>query len=150
MKPISFDTTLSSFGNNTGIVVPDEAVKQLGENKRASLMVSVNGYVYQCTPGVMGGKTLISFSSQHREKSGIKGADAIHVELTLATEPRKVEMSEEFLQALQKEDVYNFFQGLSNSLQRYHCDLINSAKSDETKQKRIQKSIELFKRGKKR
>ena len=44
----------------------------------------------------------------------------------------------------------DFFNSLSNSLQRYHCDLINGAKAAETRQRRIGKAIGLFKDGKKR
>jgi len=150
MKSITFDTTLSSFGNNTGIEVPSEVIKQLNAGKRPSLIVKVNGYTYQCAPGIMGGKTLISFSSQHRQNSGLKGGDKIHVELAVAQMPRKIEMSPEFQQGLEQTQTAEFFKSLSNSLQRYHCDLINSAKNEETKSRRIQKAIALFKEGRKR
>ncbi|WP_181445573.1 YdeI/OmpD-associated family protein [Gryllotalpicola protaetiae] len=43
-----------------------------------------------------------------------------------------------------------FFAGLSNSLQRYHVDSINDAKTPETRTKRIDKAISLFREGKKR
>ena len=72
-KWVSFETTLSSFGNNTGIVVPDGDMQALDAGKRPALIVRVNGYEYQNTPGVMNGKTLLSFSSEHRDKSGLKG-----------------------------------------------------------------------------
>lgn len=97
----------------------------------------------------MGGKTLISFNSQHREKSKIQGGDDIHVELTLADTPRKVEMSPDFLKSLENSDTKSFFESLSNSLQRYHCDLINAAKTEETRKRRIKNAVEIFKQGKK-
>ena len=62
----------------------------------------------------------------------------------------KVEMSPEFLHALEESETLDFFNSLSNSLQRYHCDLINKAKAEATKQRRIEKAIGLFKQGKKR
>ena len=43
-----------------------------------------------------------------------------------------------------------FFATLSNSLQRYHLDNINGAKTAETRQRRIEKAISLFREGKKR
>ena len=149
-KWVSFDTTLSSFGNNTGIEIPDEVIESLNAGKRPSLMVRVNGYEYQNTPGVMDGKTMLSFSSENRNKSGLKGGDKIHVELAVSTTQRKVEMSDAFLKALQDSNTLEFFNSLSNSLQRYHCDLINGAKTEETRQRRIDKAINLFKEGKKR
>jgi uncharacterized protein YdeI (YjbR/CyaY-like superfamily) len=39
---------------------------------------------------------------------------------------------------------------LSNSLQRYHCEQVAGAKSDETRQRRIDKAVALFLAGKKR
>jgi uncharacterized protein YdeI (YjbR/CyaY-like superfamily) len=43
-----------------------------------------------------------------------------------------------------------FFDGLSSSLQRYHVDTINEAKTDDTRRRRIDKAISLFAAGKKR
>ena len=37
-----------------------------------------------------------------------------------------------------------FFDRLSNSMQRYHVDNINAAKSADTRQRRIDKAIALF------
>lgn len=149
-KWVSFDTTLSAFGNNTGIEVPEEIIAQLDAGKRPALLVKVNGYEYQNTPGIMNGKTMLSFSAEHRQKTGLAGGDQIHVELAVSTQPREVALSDEFRQALQASNTEQFFNTLSNSLQRYHCDLINGAKTDETRQKRIEKAIGLFKAGKKR
>ena len=42
------------------------------------------------------------------------------------------------------------FEKLSNSLKRYHVDLINGAKSDETRVRRIEKSIATLRAGKPR
>ena len=43
-----------------------------------------------------------------------------------------------------------FFAKLSSSLQRYHVDNINAAKTAETRQRRIDKAISLFRQGKQR
>jgi uncharacterized protein YdeI (YjbR/CyaY-like superfamily) len=43
-----------------------------------------------------------------------------------------------------------FFGRLSNSMQRYHVDNITAAKSADTRQRRIDKSIALFRAGKQR
>ncbi len=149
-KWASFNTTLTAFGNNTGIVVPDEVMEELNAGKRPSLMVRVNGYAYQVTPGVMDGRTMLSFSADHRQQSGLKGGDKVHVELAVATTPREVEMPDDLRKALEESDTWAFFDSLSNSLQRYHCDQINGAKAEETRQRRIEKAVSLFKQGKKR
>lgn len=43
-----------------------------------------------------------------------------------------------------------FFQTLSNSLQRYHVDNVNGAKTADTRQRRIDKAVSLFLDGKPR
>lgn len=147
---VAFDTTLSGFGNNTGIEVPPELVEQLGAGKRPAVHVDVNGYEYRNTVGVMGGKHLISVSAAIRKDTGLAAGDPIHVVLTVADTPRPVEVPNDFAEALAAAGVRPFFDGLSNSLQRYHVDQITGAKAAETRLRRIDKAVSLFKEGKKR
>jgi actin-like ATPase involved in cell morphogenesis len=148
---ISFETALRAFGNNTGIEVPAEVIERLGGGNRPAVVVDVNGYVYQSTIAVMGGKHLISVSAAIRRETGLSGGDSIVVKLTLAAGPRPVVVPADLAAALDDEPIARrFFDGLSNSLQRYHCDNIVGAKSAETRQRRISKAIELFVAGKPR
>jgi hypothetical protein len=148
---VTFDTTLSSFGNNTGIEVPAALIEQLGSGKKPAVVVEVNGYTYRSTVGVMGGKHLVPVSSAIRKDTGLAGGDAIHVVLTLATEPRGVDMPDDFAAALAAQPKAKaFFESLSNSLQRYHVDNITGAKAADTRQRRVDKAIELFLAGKQR
>ncbi len=150
-RSVSFDTTLSAFGNNTGIEVPPDVIDHLGSGKRPAVVVDLNGYEYRNTVAVMGGKHLISVSAAVRKETGLTGGDPIRVTLTLADGPRPVQMPEDFRVALgANPSAREFFEGLSNSLQRYHCDHIGGAKTDETRQRRIVKAIELFAAGKPR
>lgn len=86
-----FESVMRLQGNNTGIEVPPDVVEALGGGKRAAVVVSVNGFEYRSTIGVMGGRFLIPFSSDKRAASGISGGDAITVELELDTAARTVE-----------------------------------------------------------
>ena len=118
---------------------------------RPAVVVNVNGYEYRNTIGVMGGKHMISISAAVRKETGLKGGDPIHVTLTLADTPRDVDVPEDFAAALTADpDAGAFFAALSNSLQRFHVDNITEAKSAETRQRRIEKAISLFREGKKR
>ena len=147
----SFTTTLSAMGNNAGIEVPEAIINALGSGKRPSVIVNLNGYEYQSTIGAMGGKSLISVSAAIRTATGLKGGDAIDVTLTVAETPRPVEIPADFKAAL---DVHHgvraFFDALSNSVQRLHIDNINGAKTAETRQRRIDRSVSLFLEGKQR
>jgi Bacteriocin-protection, YdeI or OmpD-Associated/Domain of unknown function (DUF1905) len=150
-RPITFDTTLSAFGNNTGIVVPPEVIDELGAGKRPAVVVNVNGYEYRNTIGTMNGQQLISVSAAIRKETGLTGGDPIHVEVSLAEGPRAIEVPEDLGAALSQQPAAGaFFATLSNSLQRYHVDNINAAKTPDTRQRRIDKAIGLFLAGKKR
>ena len=149
--PITFTTTLSAFGNNTGIVVPDDVIDKLGAGHRPPVVVDVNGHVYRSTIAVMGGQHLISVNAATRKETGLAGGDPVRVTLTLADTPREVDVPDDFATALAAEPACaEFFSSLSNSLQRYHVDTINGAKTPETRQRRIEKSLALFGEGKKR
>ena len=85
---VAFDTTISAFGNNTGIVVPPDAIDTLGAGKRPAVIVNVNGYEFQTTIGAMGGQSLISVSAAIRKESGLSGGDPVRVALFLAGKAR--------------------------------------------------------------
>jgi len=148
---VTFDTTLSAFGKNTGIVVPPATLATLGDGKRPAVVVDVNGYVFRNTLGVMGGQHLLSVSAAVRAATGLAAGDVVHVTLTVASEPREVVIPADLTRALAANPAARkFFDALSNSLQRYHVDNINAAKTDDTRQRRVDKAIELFLAGKKR
>jgi hypothetical protein len=148
---VSFETTVTATGNNTGILVPDEVIEQLAGGRRPPVVVSVNGYEYRTTVGVMNGKHMISVSAAVRTATGLKGGDPVHVTLTVAESPREVTIPADFAAALAADEQADVFFGkLSNSLQRYHVDSITAAKSADTRQRRIDKAIALFLAGKQR
>jgi bifunctional DNA-binding transcriptional regulator/antitoxin component of YhaV-PrlF toxin-antitoxin module len=150
-KTVSFETTLTATGNNTGIVVPAPLMEQLGAGKRPPVLVDINGYEYRSTVGVMRGQYMVSVSAAVRKATGLKGGDSIEVTLTVANTPREVLMPVDLERALAAQPkAQTFFAELPNSLQRYHADNINGAKTDETRQRRVDKAVALFLAGRQR
>lgn len=99
----------------------------------------------------MGGKHMVSISAAVRKATGLKGGDPVTVRLRVTETPREVDIPPEFAAALAADQhTGGFFGKLSNSLQRYHIDNINAAKTAETRQRRIDKAISLFRDGKQR
>jgi len=148
---VTFETTVAVSGNNTGIVVPEEAIEQLAAGKRPPVLVKVNDYEYQTTVGVMAGKHLVSISAAVRKATGLQGGDPVQVTLTVNGTPREVTIPPDFAVALAADEQASaFFGKLSNSMQRYHIDNITAARSADTRQRRIDKSIDLFRAGKQR
>ena len=149
-KSSSFETTVAARGNNTGIVVPEEVIEALGAGKRPPVLVDLDGYSYRSTVAVMGGQHMIGISAAIRKDTGLAGGDPIRVTLTVADSPREVDVPQDFRAALAAAEVTGFFEKLSNSLQRYHVDNVTGAKTPETRQRRIEKAVSLFRDGKQR
>lgn len=57
---VAFETTLAGPAGKTGIVIPEQAVEQLGAGRRPAVHVQVNGYCYRSTVAVMGGQYLVA------------------------------------------------------------------------------------------
>jgi len=128
---------MSQFGNNTGIEVPEEVVAALGAGRKPPVVVTVNGYEYRSTIAVMGGKSLIPFSSDKRAATGIGGGDPIAVELELDTAPRTVEVPEDLAAALAEAGLAEAFAALSVSHRKRHVLAVEGAKAAETRARRV-------------
>ncbi len=149
-KKVSFDTTILQTGNNTGICVPEEIVEKLEAGKKPPVIVTVNNYTYRNTIAVMGGKFMISVSAEIRAKAGVKGGDQVTVELELDTEPREVTLPPDFKEALDKNPgAKKFFEALSYSNKQRYLLPIGQAKTEETRQRRIEKAVNDLSEGKK-
>ncbi|WP_293240425.1 YdeI/OmpD-associated family protein [Mycolicibacterium sp.] len=135
---VKFSTTMSQMGNNTGIEVPAEVVAELGGGKRASVVVTVNGYEYRSTIASMGGKFLLPFSAERRKESGIAGGDAIAVELALDVAPRVVEVPDDLQVALDgSPTAAAAWHELSYSQRKAHVTAVCGAKAADTRARRI-------------
>ncbi|SEL14728.1 protein of unknown function [Streptacidiphilus jiangxiensis] len=85
-----FQATVEATGKTTtGIPVPEEIVTGLGAGKRPPVRVTLNGYTYRTTLGVMGGRTLISVSAAIRQAASVAAGDQLPVTIELDTEPRE-------------------------------------------------------------
>jgi hypothetical protein len=141
---MKFRTNLLQVGNNVGIEVPQSVIDELGGGKKPAVTVDVNGsYQYRSTVAVMGGKYLISFNAAHRAASGFGGGDDVEVTLELDTAPRVVEVPAALAEALAANPrAQEAFDSLSNSKKQLHTLPVADAKTDETRDRRVAKSIE--------
>lgn len=149
---MKFEATLESTGKTTtGFRVPEDVVEALGGGKRPPVTVSFRGYSYRNTVAPMGGEYWLGVSAEHRAGSGVAAGDVVEVELELDTAPRTVEVPDDFAAALDAEPrAREMFDSLSYSNQSWHVLSVTGAKTDETRQRRIAKSVETLKAGRKR
>ena len=149
---MGFRATIQQTGGTAaGIEIPESAVLALGGGKRPPVRVTLNGYSYRNTVAVMSGGYWIGISNEHRAASGLAAGDVVDVELELDTAPRVVEVPADFAAALDDRPAARAtFEALSYSNKSWHVLQIAGAKSDETRRRRIAKSIEALAEGKPR
>lgn len=147
---MTFTTDIFLDGNNTGIAVPQDVVDALGGGRRPAVIVTIGSFSYRSTITPMGGQNLIPLSAARRAESGLKGGDRIEVTLALDTTPRVVDIPPALAASLEAEpEAKAFFESLSYSNQLKHALSIADAKTDETRERRVEKAMQMLREGKK-
>ncbi|HEX5822845.1 MAG TPA: YdeI/OmpD-associated family protein [Candidatus Limnocylindrales bacterium] len=144
-----FHTTILQSGKTaTGIRIPDEIVESLGAGKRPPIQVTINGYTYRSTVAVMGGDYMVGVNADNRAAAGVAGGDEVDVDIELDTAPREVTVPPDLQAALDAEpEAQRTFDKLSNSNKGWHTLQVEGAKTDETRQRRIARSIDALRDG---
>lgn len=147
-----FHTTLLQAGRTaTGIHVPDDVVEALGAGRRPPVKVTINGFTFRSTVAVMGGDYMVGVSAENRASAGVKGGDEIDVDIELDTAPRTVDVPADLAAALDAQPkARQTFERLSPSMRGYHVSQVASARTDETRQRRIAKSVAALAEGRPR
>ena len=145
----TFRTTIQATGKTAaGITVPEGAVLGLGSGRRPPVLVTLNGYTYRSTVAVMGGEYMIGVSNEHRTASGLRPGEEVEVTLELDTAPREVVVPPELETALAADPAAAAtFEKLSYSNKSWHVLQIAGTSNEETRQRRIAKSIAALREG---
>jgi hypothetical protein len=135
----------------TGIRVPPDIVEALGAGKRPKVSVTLRGFTYRSSIAVVDGTYMVGVSAENRAGAGVAGGDEVDVDLELDTAPREVTEPADFAAALDAEPgARRTFEGLSYSNKSWHVTQVEGAKTDETRQRRIAKSVETLREGRPR
>jgi len=140
---MEFRATLELHGKTaTGVQVPDEIVEGLGGGKRAAVTVTINSYTYRSSIASMGGRILLPVSAEVRERAGVAAGDLLTVDIELDTQPREIDVPDDLQAALSADpDAQRYFDGLTYSNQRRVVEPLAAAKTAETRQRRLDKTI---------
>lgn len=139
-----FRTTLRLEGKTaTGFRVPAEVIAEMGQGKkRFPVVVTINGYAYRSTIAAYGDVFMLPLAGEHRVATGVTAGDEIEVDLAHDTAPREVEVPPDLAAALAAEpDAKAAFEALSYSNKRRYTLAIDDAKTPETRQRRVDKTI---------
>jgi hypothetical protein len=142
----TFTAILKQEGKTaTGIEVPPEIMEALSGGKKPAITVTLNKYVYRTTVGVMGGRSMIPVSAQHRGKAGLTAGDTVSVRVELDTEPRTVTVPDDLQAALNVNPAARAaFEKLSYSGKRQHTLSIEGTTNPETRARRVAKALEIL------
>jgi hypothetical protein len=144
-------TILQNDKTATGIRIPEEVMEAMGAGRRPPVNVTINGYTYRSTVATVDGSPMVGVSAVNREGAGVAGGESVDVEISLDTLPRTVELPADFAAALAADPAAQAtFDKLSNSNKGYHVSSIEGAKTDETRARRIAKSVATLHEGKPR
>jgi len=144
-----FQTTiLQGDKTATGIRIPDEIMTGLGAGRKPPVRVTINGHSYRSTVATVDGRPMVGISAENRAGAGVAGGDAVDVDIELDSAPRQVTVPADFAKALDAEPAARrTFDGLSYSNQSWHTLQIDGAKSEETRQRRIARSVDALREG---
>jgi Bacteriocin-protection, YdeI or OmpD-Associated/Domain of unknown function (DUF1905) len=146
---MKFHTTVLQAGKTaTGVEVPENIVPGLGGGRRPLVRVTIKGYTYRSAIAPRGDRYLLGISADVRAASGVAGGDEVDVELELDTAPREIGVPPELAKALAADPAAKAaFDGLSNTRKKLYINPIVQAKTDETRQRNVEKAINQLRAG---
>ena len=149
-KKHTFKATIQNAGGGGAFVeVPFDVEKAFG-SKKPKVKAMIEGVPYRGTLVRMGTEChLLLILKSIREQIGKTFGDEIQVSVESDAEPRVVEVPSDFARALKQEkSAQTYFKSLSYSHQREYVNHITEAKREETRARRIDRTIEILKQGK--
>ncbi|SFR69319.1 protein of unknown function [Agromyces sp. CF514] len=126
-----------------GLEVPEAAVEALAGGRRPRVTVTVNGHSWETRVAIMLGRNLIGLSNANREAGRLVVGEEVDVRLDLAAEPTEVEVPDDVGAALDAEPgVRERFDARTVSQRRQSVRVIDQAKTEATRERRIAKLVE--------
>jgi len=149
---MKFRTTILQGGKTaTGIEVPESVMDALNAGRKPAVRVTIGSYTYRSSVATVDGKSMVGVSAEHRAGAGVAGGDEVDVDIELDTEPRTVTVPDELAAAFHADpEARATFDRLSYSNRSWHVLQVTGAKTEETRQRRIARSIEALHAGRPR
>lgn len=142
MASLTFDAEIVDMGPAVAIFLTDEMLDTLG-GKSVPVTVTINGNTIQARTGTMGGQRLLGLSKANKTALGVDAGDAVTVTIANDTAPRAVEVPSDLAKAFTAAPAARAtWGGLTASQQKEYAAFITSAVREETRQRRVEQSIE--------
>jgi hypothetical protein len=141
-----FAAIIEDAGNGGAyVVVPFEVEGPFGK-KRVKVKASIDGELYQGSLVRMGGSQhILGVLKSIRQKIGKDYGDEVEIILEEDTLPREILVLPDFKKVLKsKPEAERSFNQLSYTHQKEYVQWIKTAKLDETRQRRMNKAVEML------
>jgi len=152
MGAIQFKARLQPRGPAAAVVLDDGQVAAVGEGaRRFPVVATVNGYTWRTSVARMGGEFLLGLPREVRQGAGVEAGEEVDVTIQLDTAPREVEVPEALAAALAADPQAKVsFEHMAFTHRKEYARWIAEAKQQETRQRRVQRALEMIRAGKTR
>jgi hypothetical protein len=149
MKTYKFKAKIQA-GDRGGayVLFPYDVEKEFGTKGRVPVNVTFDGISEKSGLFKYGyPQHFIGVSKAMREQIGKQPGDTVEIELWKDEEERTLDVPAEFQKLLKREGLLPFFERLSYTHRKEYCRWINEAKKEETRLRRLAKSVEMLRKG---
>lgn len=149
-KKHTFEAVIqNASGGGAFVEVPFDVEKAFGA-KKPKVKALIEGVPYRGILTRMGGPShILVILKSIREQVGKSFGNQVKVTVEADVEPRVLEIPKDLMKELKKDrEAKAFFERLSYTHKREYVMWLTEAKKDETRQRRIAKTIERLKKGK--
>ena len=132
-------------GGYYAVDVPPEISRAIGKRGPVPVSARINN-VSEFTASLSpagGGRHRLRLNAHTRDEAGAKPGESIKVQITVLGQPQKVVIPEDLKAALRSEGVLEYFQTFPPGKQHHIIDWIERATRPETREKRIQFTVEI-------
>ena len=149
MGSIRFRATLQPRGPAAAVVLDEAQVAAVGEGaKRFPVVATVNGHTWRTSVTRMGGEFLLGLNRSVREAAQAQAGDSVEVSIELAHAPREVEVPDALARALAADAAARAaFEALAYSRRKEYARWIETAKREETRDRRVAEVLERLREG---
>jgi hypothetical protein len=140
----TFKAKVGADDKNLVVEVPFD-VKEVFGKARPPIIITVAGYSFPSTVMVYGGKPFIGVRRSHFEAAKLAPGKTVSITMRLDTSSRTVDVPPDLAKALKANKAAKAaWDALSFTHQREHAEAIVGAKKPETRERRVQKTLEML------
>lgn len=149
MKKYQFDAEIrEGRGGGAYVVFPYDAEKEFGTNGKVPVSATIDGVPDKGGLFRMGTPNhMLGVPKAIRDQLGKRPGDMVAIVLWKDDAPREVAVPPELTARMKQAGVLEFFESLSFTHRKEYARWIADAKKDETRARRLDKAIELLKKG---